>query len=589
MIKNFGGKRNRFGYYPPGVHFENNYVFLETLLGEESPKARQLGEDAIVSLETGFESGGLFDTSYYSTGLLILKRTIENERRKEIAVLAEMKSQLGESFSLTMPNMENAEEVARFYESLSSVVESIWNKNNKINQILTQFHGGEYGKAERVTQRFHLLLKAELYRVYNDSIHSAFAQDELMADISKFMFNKGHSKVNSAIIRAVVRMLNTNAENNDVQKIFFEKLQAETAESQQLIDALIDIIKVPTGLHNTERDVSVEFEKRTREELEKKKRKRGKKFANTKTIFPIRKFHGKIVALGLGQEAMEIIKASLINIIATNSAFGSAGRKTDTMQSIGEIHVDLDGIMKDVYRKNPVFNRIIEDGKSPYEFALEMQKSYEEAQLKITNARDSFVIHTSSKDYLADSITKSGGFSAGAGMTLKSLKGFLDSIGFVDTSYLIFALNNLSTEALGNHNSQVLSNFLAQYVAMFTFDDGITIYNNDVQRNIPNVKAIHMYALSGQNIMLSSLLQNIYDNIKENFEQITGPNADLRSFVRVDITPAKGFRNQLDMLTAHEVFNVPRWQAISAYSMAKTKITMNFLKNFNDMVKATKL
>ena len=156
-------------------------------------------------------------------------------------------------------------------------------------------------------------------------------------------------------------------------------------------------------------------------------------------------------------------------------------------------------------------------------------------------------------------------------------------------SFLIFALNNLSKEALGDGNTVTLSNFLSQFVAAFTFDDALSIYGDQVQKNIPNIKAVHLYSLNGRRIPLSYLLQGIYNNITGDFANLTSGNQGLEGYVKTTITPPSGFKTKLDWLSAGRVYGPPRWQAISSWSMEKTKIKMNFLKNFNDMIKSTKI
>lgn len=586
MFNNFRGRQNRFGYYPP---FAEKYVFLQTLLGEESPKARALGQSAITSLSESFEAGGLFQKSFYDTGLLILKTTIDNERSKELAMLSEMKRELGDSITVEIPSLDNAISIDKFYQDLNIAIETMWDKGGKIRELLTKFPGSEYGKAERVTQRLYKFLQQELFRVYNKSTHAALAQDDLMEEITLSMLEKNYHKVKIAIVRAVTRMLYSSNDINNIQQNFVDKILKNDIESEHMLNSLINIVQDPTGLSKAESKLTPKFEEQERKRLAAAQKKRKYKSKTGRIILPMKEFYKNMEAKGPGYEGLEFIAGSLMGHLGSTKAIGSILRKTDTMITIGTISIDLGNIIEEVYKSNPILNRKEEKGVNAYQFAVEIQKAYERAQEKIQDAKDSFVIHISNKDYMADTITKKQGFSSGEGMTLSVFKDFAGSLGMTDISFLIFALNNLSKEAFGGHNTEVLSNFLAQFIGMFTFDDGITIYANQIQEKIPNVRAIHMYALSGQRVPLSYLLQKIYDSLVIDYKNIVNSNTTLQGYVKVKINSPTNFQGKLDSLTKSDIFGPKRWEAVNQWSLEKTKIKMNFFKNFDDMVKAVKV
>ena len=178
-------------------------------------------------------------------------------------------------------------------------------------------------------------------------------------------------------------------------------------------------------------------------------------------------------------------------------------------------------MIRDLY---PEKERISQNSKMQdvYNFAETTQRQYEEIAQQLQGDLDRlFIIHTSTKDYLEASLHKGGGFSTGGGMSLVNFANFMTGIGYRDREFLIFALNNLSTEAIGGRNKDLLSNFLAQFIAMFAFDDGLTIYSQELQNKTRHLSGVHLFLLNGRRIPLSFLLQEVYNNMREGIQQLT--------------------------------------------------------------------
>ena len=572
MIRNYGP---RYGYYPRGVDISKKYTFLNTLQDADSPPPGvSLGSEVNRIFDSNLSTEGIFEKSHYDTGLEILKFAIENERQKEIAVLSE----LNNKYKLKVPSdlTSNPDQAHKFYKEMLKILDDIWYQDKELKQSLINFPGKDYRKAERTTQTLYELLSQQLYQVISGSTFQTQIKREMVDKISAGMRGK-FSEVEEAIVRAMALMLN----DSNAQASLIKMINSSDEKDILALNEIIRAIKKPSGQGALEDSNNTLKQKITRKIQDTQVIKKGSRKITKNTI------NNAISVKGLGMEAYDIFISSLIQNIKLVLSTGSSQRKADSILALGTINIDIEKMVRDLYSER---ERMAETRKMQdiYSFAETTQKQYELMAKQLKSDLDRlFIIHTSTKDYLEASLHKGGGFSTGGGMSLVNFANFMTGIGYRDREFLIFALNNLSTEAIGGRNKDLLSNFLAQFIAMFAFDDGLTIYSQELQNKTRHLSGVHLFLLNGRRIPLSFLLQEVYNNMREGIQQLTNDKM-LRSFVNVKINAPTGYKKILNDLTENEIFGPPRWRTVSEYSMAKTQIKMSFLRNFNQIMEEMK-
>lgn len=189
--------------------------------------------------------------------------------------------------------------------------------------------------------------------------------------------------------------------------------------------------------------------------------------------------------------------------------------------------------------------------------------------------KDSFIIHTSSKNYTTnDDFMKRGGYGT-IGLNLRQMEEVLQESGLRSRN-IITAILQLGEGAIG-HGEKIKKNLedaLSEYFGQIMFDDVATIGSSMAKANN---KSIHVLDLNQTEVPLSVFLYALADAFD------TGSNRD---FVSIRITPKPILWDaQEKQNKAFPNNSGAAWVYQRESALDTTKITTHFFKNIREFMK----
>lgn len=189
---------------------------------------------------------------------------------------------------------------------------------------------------------------------------------------------------------------------------------------------------------------------------------------------------------------------------------------------------------------------------------------------------DGFLVYTNAKDYSLSTVNKYGGFSSGSNISLETYLNITESS---RAGALVGAIANTIHGAVyeGESYERALSNYIAEDMAIFLFDDAMAL-GNAMSKNSAN--AVHLMYLNGVYIPLSYfmyLLANAFESLgEEDYREIFNPQIENNISIKY---PDGG----------EGLEGVNRWTAEDWYrqreeAWAKIKIGAHFSHNFVEMI-----
>lgn len=194
-----------------------------------------------------------------------------------------------------------------------------------------------------------------------------------------------------------------------------------------------------------------------------------------------------------------------------------------------------------------------------------------------------FIAFTNAKSAsLEKNFLEQGGFRSGEPMPLKNFASAIQTAGGVNVqnaNTLISALIQFGSGAIGHGSGkeeQILYR-LSELIAYFLFDDFATI---GADFNASGANALHLFYLNGVYIPLSFMLTSLADAIGQSWEQ----SKDVVHIVLNTVDSDSALLNK-DL----RKFTPEDWASQRDSALAGTSLTVNFMRNFQDIMSALKL
>lgn len=573
--------RKSTGYPPP---FNKNYVYLKTLQNRARKTERALFATASKELDNGFSTGGIFNKHIYRAGLDLLFYAMNNERMQEIALIKRLQGELDINDNL---NFDLSDPVA-FYKKMMEQLTKIFDAGQKIKNAITldpSRSKGTQERAQRTTQRFYEILENEIYRIFTDpkftAAISGSIEESFLTALNGGSDASTRTALENAILNSFIMLFNDDAVKSKILKF----LEDDTENGRKLAEQLLRVTYQPSGFKKID-DIAERVNTKAKEIIKNRKERKFKQWKRLR--------HADVKGIlqsvrGLGMESVGVLMQSMIEQITQVISLGKSRRKTDILSVIGEISINATDVIQKLYENNKLLdennNRLEGD---MFDFAKQLQLAYETTLPKIENITEkSFIIHTSVKDYEttgSGTISHSGGFEGGQ-MSLKTFGNFIETIGLQNIDFLMFALKNLSSEAVGDKNYETLINFLTEFIGAFVFDDGLTIYSEELQNKIGG-NIVHLFFLNGTYYPFSLILSMLYQQLSLGIEQISsGHNDSLQGIVKIDIDTYSEYGDFLSGLSDQGVRGERRWEKTAKMTAEKTQINLRFLQQFGQLMK----
>lgn len=296
-------------------------------------------------------------------------------------------------------------------------------------------------------------------------------------------------------------------------------------------------------------------------------------------------FSGKNTGLAL--------EYKIANEISNSMVVGGSGGKIDvTSFLLGEFDINIDFKTKPIQN---ILNSINQNTQADFGAAgdnflkayRELNEYIEEQRRSGQDIKDSFILHTSAKDYYSTATDEFKGFKGGTyqGLQIFDSLEALAGAGFgeADIQWLKACAINTSKSAVGASIKSSLEEYISIFATMLLFDDGVTIAKETVikaQSSFQPVSVLHLFNLNGFYVPSSYILRELHTRLTNAVN-----NLPANKIVKAKIEPgAINFQDELDYLSINYVFQAERWRAIRNIQINAMSIKIYFLRNFMDIL-----
>ena len=339
-------------------------------------------------------------------------------------------------------------------------------------------------------------------------------------------------------------------------------------------EALKNLTKIQSSNSRTNRDRAV-----------RKILKNGGPILNENSIGLNINFSGKNTGLAL--------EYKIANEISNSVVVGGSGGKIDVSSFLlGEFDININfktKLIQDIL--NSINQNTQEDfgaaGDNFLKAYRELNEYIEEQRRSGQDIKDSFILHTSAKDYYSTATDEFKGFKGGTyqGLQIFDSLEALAGAGFgeADIQWLKACAVNTSKSAVGASIKSSLEEYISIFATMLLFDDGVTIAKETVtkaQTSFQPVNVLHLFNLNGFYVPSSYLLRELHTRLTNAVN-----NLPANKIVKAKIEPgAINFQDELDYLSINYVFQAERWRAIRNIQINAMSIKIYFLRNFIDIL-----
>lgn len=296
-------------------------------------------------------------------------------------------------------------------------------------------------------------------------------------------------------------------------------------------------------------------------------------------------FSGKNTGLAL--------EYKIANEISNSVVVGGSGGKIDVSSFLlGEFDINIDFKTKPI---QDILNSINQDTQADFGAAgdnflkayRELNEYIEEQRRSGQDIKDSFILHTSAKDYYSTATDEFKGFKGGTyqGLQIFDSLEALAGAGFgeADVQWLKACAVNTSKSAVGASIKSSLEEYISIFATMLLFDDGVTIAKEtaaNAQASFQPLNVLHLFNVNGFYVPSSYLLRELHTRLTD-----VANNLSANKIVKVKIEPgAINFQNELDYLSINYVFQAERWRAIRNIQINAMSVKIYFLRNFMDIL-----
>lgn len=296
-------------------------------------------------------------------------------------------------------------------------------------------------------------------------------------------------------------------------------------------------------------------------------------------------FSGKNTGLAL--------EYKIANEISNSIVVGGSGGKIDVSSFLlGEFDINIG------FKTEPIqdiLNSINQDTQADFGAAgdnflkayRELNEYIEEQRRSGQDIKDSFILHTSAKDYYSTATDEFKGFKGGIynGLQIFDSLEALAGAGFgeADIQWLKACAVNTSKSAVGASIKSSLEEYLSIFATMLLFDDGVTIAKETAtkaQSSFQPVNVLHLFNLNGFYVPSSYLLRELHTRLTD-----AANNLSANKIVKVKIEPGSvNFQKELDYLYINYVFKSERWRQIRNIQINAMAVKIYFLRNFMDIL-----
>lgn len=339
-------------------------------------------------------------------------------------------------------------------------------------------------------------------------------------------------------------------------------------------EALKNLTKIQSSNSRTNRDRAV-----------RKILKNGGPILNENSIGLNINFSGKNTGLAL--------EYKIANEISNSVVVGGSGGKIDVSSFLlGEFDINIG------FKTEPIqdiLNSINQNTQADFGAAgdnflkayRELNKYIEEQRRSGQDIKDSFILHTSAKDYYSTATDEFKGFKGGTyqGLQIFDSLEALAGAGFgeADIQWLKACAINTSKSAVGASIKSSLEEYISIFATMLLFDDGVTIAKETVakaQSSFQPVSVLHLFNLNGFYVPSSYLLRELHTRLTNAVN-----NLPANKIVKAKIEPgAINFQDELDYLSINYVFKSERWRQIRNIQINAMSVKIYFLRNFMDIL-----
>lgn len=622
-------------WYPASADKENLYVYLNTLQ-TDNPGLYSAAQ-ALVKANNSQE---FENEARIETALEFLNLAAENELQKELNFLSSkfdssILSEIMDGNIINYPKMiakineanktldkfqaELKYEMNRFNKVQAS--KTIEDKKNKykigegshsytqsvgsyIQATLRQLTDLSQEKEDRMTQicrnvLINLINKTNAFNGLDISQVSAIlglAQAQIMPLLEKeFQEGKLSTKSGKLSSRKIEQFI---TQDENYNKLLSNSLEGLQSIANRLLNAY-GRIENKKGNEDKLRRANENFNKALKSLTQIKNN--SSRTNRDRAIRKILKNNGSILtedSIGLninfsGKNTGLALEYKIANEISNSVVVGGSGGKIDVSSFLlGEFDINIDFKTKPI---QDILNSINQDTQADFGAAgdnflkayRELNEYIEEQRRSGQDIKDSFILHTSAKDYYSTATDEFKGFKGGTyqGLQIFDSLEALAGAGFgeADIQWLKACAVNTSKSAVGASIKSSLEEYISIFATMLLFDDGITIAKETVARaqsSFQPVSVLHLFNLNGFYVPSSYLLRELHTRLTNAVN-----NLPANKIVKAKIEPgAINFQNELDYLSINYVFQAERWRAIRNIQINAMSVKIYFLRNFMDIL-----
>ena len=622
-------------WYPSSVDKENLYVYLNTLQ-TDNPGLYSAAQ-ALVKANNSQE---FENEARIETALEFLNLAADNELQKELNFLSSkfdssILSEIMDGNTINYPKMiakineanktldkfqaELKYEMNRFNKVQAS--KTIEDKKNKykisegshsytqsvgsyIQATLRQLTDLSQEKEDRMTQicrnvLINLINKTNAFNGLDISQVSAIlglAQAQIMPLLEKeFQEGKLSTKSGKLSSRKIEQFI---TQDENYNKLLSNSLEGLQSIANRLLNAY-GRIENKKGNEDKLRRANENFNKALKSLTQIKNN--SSRTNRDRAIRKILKNNGSILtedSIGLninfsGKNTGLALEYKIANEISNSVVIGGSGGKIDVSSFLlGEFDINIDfktGPIQDIL--DSINQNTQEDfgaaGDNFLKAYRELNEYIEEQRRSGQDIKDSFILHTSAKDYYSTATDEFKGFKGGTyqGLQIFDSLEALAGAGFgeADIQWLKACAINTSKSAVGASIKSSLEEYISIFATMLLFDDGVTIAKETVtkaQSSFQPVSVLHLFNLNGFYVPSSYLLRELHTRLTD-----AANNLSANKIVKVKIEPgAINFQNELDYLSINYVFQAERWRAIRNIQINAMSVKIYFLRNFMDIL-----
>lgn len=622
-------------WYPASADKENLYVYLNTLQ-TDNPGLYSAAQ-ALVKANNSQE---FENEARIETALEFLNLAAENELQKELNFLSSkfdssILSEIMDGNIINYPKMiakineanktldkfqaELKYEMNRFNKVQAS--KTIEDKKNKykigegshsytqsvgsyIQATLRQLTDLSQEKEDRMTQicrnvLINLINKTNAFNGLDISQVSAIlglAQAQIMPLLEKeFQEGKLSTKSGKLSSRKIEQFI---TQDENYNKLLSNSLEGLQSIANRLLNAY-GRIENKKGNEDKLRRANENFNKALKSLTQIKNN--SSRTNRDRAIRKILKNNGSILtedSIGLninfsGKNTGLALEYKIANEISNSVVVGGSGGKIDVSSFLlGEFDINIDFKTKPI---QDILNSINQDTQADFGAAgdnflkayRELNEYIEEQRRSGQDIKDSFILHTSAKDYYSTATDEFKGFKGGTyqGLQIFDSLEALAGAGFgeADIQWLKACAVNTSKSAVGASIKSSLEEYISIFATMLLFDDGVTIAKETVARaqsSFQPVSVLHLFNLNGFYVPSSYLLRELHTRLTNAVN-----NLPANKIVKAKIEPgAINFQNELDYLSINYVFQAERWRAIRNIQINAMSVKIYFLRNFMDIL-----